>query len=75
MKMASQEDYLDFFKNNSTWSLLKFLKYREGTESFTYEKDKEHMLYRSALISLSNEQAQTCLLTFEVKYLRCAIRK
>ncbi|CAG8710083.1 9928_t:CDS:10 [Cetraspora pellucida] len=68
MKMTSQipqEDFLDFFVNNSTWSLLKFLKYRAGTESFTYEKDKEHLLYRSALISISTEQAQTCLLTFE----------
>ncbi|CAB4445293.1 unnamed protein product [Rhizophagus irregularis] len=38
---------------------------RMGTKSFTYEKDKEHMLYRSTLISLSNEQARTCLLAFE----------
>ncbi|CAB4445292.1 unnamed protein product [Rhizophagus irregularis] len=40
---------------------------RMGTKSFTYEKDKEHMLYRSTLISLSNEQARTCLLAFEEK--------
>ncbi|EXX66181.1 hypothetical protein RirG_126270 [Rhizophagus irregularis DAOM 197198w] len=68
MKMTSQisqEGFLDFFENNSTWSLLKFLHYRMGTKSFTYEKDKEHMLYRSTLISLSNERARTCLLAFE----------
>ncbi|CAG8743856.1 6792_t:CDS:10, partial [Gigaspora margarita] len=55
----------DFFKNNSTWSLLKFLQYRERTESFTYEKDKEHMFYKSLLTMISDEQAQLCLLNFE----------
>lgn len=53
----------DFFKNNSTWSLLKLLQYRERTESFTYEKDKEHMFYKSLLTMISDEQAQLCLLT------------
>ncbi|CAG8559466.1 17256_t:CDS:10, partial [Dentiscutata heterogama] len=67
------QEVKDFFKNNSTWSLLKFLQYRERTESFTYEKDKEHMFYKSALTMISDEQAQLCLLNFEVKYMRCVI--
>ncbi|CAB5367397.1 unnamed protein product [Rhizophagus irregularis] len=67
MSQISQESFLDFFENNLTWSLLKFFYYRMGTKSFTYEKDKEHMLYRSMLISLSNERARICLLAFEEK--------
>jgi hypothetical protein len=60
-----------FFKSSSTWSLFSFLQYREGVDDFTYDKVKEHMLYKSALNLLSkvHDQARKCLLNFEVNYL------
>ncbi|CAG8547587.1 9453_t:CDS:2 [Ambispora gerdemannii] len=51
-----------FFKNNVTWSLLKFLQYRKGVDDFTYDKTKEHRLYKRALTVLANDQARTYLL-------------
>ncbi|CAG8651603.1 10308_t:CDS:2, partial [Funneliformis mosseae] len=59
-----------FFKNNTDWSLIKFLKYRAQEGDFTYDKRNEHMLYKVALSLLSNEhpQAQQYISNFEVKY-------
>ncbi|CAB5364115.1 unnamed protein product [Rhizophagus irregularis] len=56
-----------FFKSSSTWSLFSFLQYREGVDDFTYDKVKEHMLYKSALnlLSKDHDQARKCLLNFE----------
>ncbi|CAG8641443.1 13586_t:CDS:2 [Dentiscutata heterogama] len=56
-----------FFKSSSTWSLFSFLKYRECVDDFTYDKVKEHMLYKSALnlLSKDHDQARKCLLNFE----------
>ncbi|PKY59019.1 hypothetical protein RhiirA4_481429 [Rhizophagus irregularis] len=42
-------------------------QYREGVDDFTYDKVKEHMLYKSALnlLSKDHDQARKCLLNFE----------
>ncbi|CAG8696591.1 14538_t:CDS:10, partial [Funneliformis caledonium] len=46
--------------------------YREEAGNFTYEKDKEHMIYKKALESLSeNDEVRKCIRNFEVKL--CAI--
>ncbi|CAG8696235.1 1462_t:CDS:2, partial [Cetraspora pellucida] len=45
MSLELQQQVLEnFFKNNTDWSLIKFLKYRDD---FTYDKRKEHMLYKA----------------------------
>ncbi|GES77813.1 hypothetical protein GLOIN_2v1660456 [Rhizophagus clarus] len=57
----------EFFNQNNNWSLLKFPKYRETTNDFTYEKDREHMLYRKSLDLLSkNDKAQSYIQNFKV---------
>ena len=68
--MSVQEVIRDFFKNDSSWSLLPFLQYRKGVDSFTYDKAKENRLYKSALdlLSKDDDQARKCLLNYEVKY-------
>ena len=63
-----------FFKNNPTWSLSRFLQYRNEAEDFTYDKRQEHKTYKKALEALSEDpsyaqQAQICLSGFEVKYM------
>ncbi|CAG8661156.1 6580_t:CDS:2, partial [Paraglomus occultum] len=62
-----QEVIRDFFKKHSIWSLLPFLQYRKGVDSFTYDKAKEHRLYKSALELLSedDEEARKCLFNYE----------
>ncbi|CAG8678446.1 3463_t:CDS:2, partial [Acaulospora morrowiae] len=56
----------EFFKDTGTWSLIKFLQYRKEVDDFTYSKRREHRLYKSALKALSGDQAEICLLNFEV---------
>ncbi|KAG9299708.1 hypothetical protein G9A89_013068 [Geosiphon pyriformis] len=43
----------------------------KGVDNFTYDKAKEHRLYKSALDLLSeDDHAQRCLLNYEAKYYR-----
>ena len=76
-----QEVIERFFKNNPTWSLFRFLQYRNGAEDFTYDKRQEHKMYKKALdvLLLSKDhsyaqQAQACLSWFEVKYMLFLIK-
>ncbi|CAI2195169.1 1940_t:CDS:2 [Funneliformis geosporum] len=64
-----------FFMSSSTWSLFSFLQYREGVDDFTYDKVKEHMLYKSALnlLSKDHDQARKCLLNFETSLNRLRV--
>ncbi|CAG8510259.1 8226_t:CDS:2 [Paraglomus occultum] len=57
----------EFFEVDSNWSLIAFLRYREGTDSFTYDKRREYKLYARALNALSKDhvRAQGCLASFE----------
>ncbi|CAG8628547.1 2518_t:CDS:1, partial [Paraglomus brasilianum] len=61
----------EFFEVTSNWSLIAFLQYREETDSFTYDKRREHKLYARALDALSKDhvRAQECLADFEVQYI------
>lgn len=69
VEMQIQKVIEEFFKRSKDWSLFSFLKYREGAGNFTYEKDKEHMLYKKALESLSeNDEVRKWIRKFEVKY-------
>ncbi|CAG8546918.1 4817_t:CDS:2 [Ambispora gerdemannii] len=70
MSLESQQQVLEnFFKNNTDWSLIKFLKYRAEGDDFTYDRRKEHMLYKAVLTLLTKEHAQAIkyLSNFEVK--------
>ncbi|RGB28982.1 hypothetical protein C1646_672811 [Rhizophagus diaphanus] len=65
-----QQAIESFFKNNSTWSLSRFLQYRNEAEDYTYDKRQEHKTYKKALVALSEDpsyaqQAQICLSGFE----------
>ena len=57
-----------FFKKNKIWSLASFLMYRAKVDEFTYDKVREHNLYKKSLTLLSrdNDQARICLNNFEV---------
>ncbi|CAG8662437.1 9495_t:CDS:2, partial [Paraglomus occultum] len=50
---------------HTDWSLLKFLKYRAEGDDFTYDRRKEHMLYKANLnlLARTKEHAQA------IKYL------
>ena len=70
MSLEIQLTIENFFKKNTNWSLIKFLNYRARDDEFTYNKRKEHLLYKSVLSLLSKDhaQAQKYLSSFEVKY-------
>ncbi|CAI2189139.1 12391_t:CDS:2, partial [Funneliformis geosporum] len=57
----------NFFEKNTNWLLIKFLNYRAKDDEFTYDKRKEHLLYKSVLSLLSKDyaQAQKYLSSFE----------
>ena len=61
----------EFFEVTPYWSLIGFLQYREGTDSFTYDKRREHKLYVKVLDALpkNDVRVQECLADFEVEYI------
>jgi hypothetical protein len=74
------QEIKEFLKSNSTWSLLKFLQYKQTRDGFLNNKLEEHRSYKKALEILSvyedyAEKARNCLATLEVNYkqLRLAI--
>lgn len=72
-KLLSHDPQIQcYFEENTTWSLISFLKYRRESVDFTGDKATEHSLYKRALqdiISKNEEtytQAKECLANFMV---------
>lgn len=63
---------LAYFKENTDWSLISFLKFRKDADNFTGDKATEHFNYRTALERIillddSNHfKAKESLISFEV---------
>ncbi|CAG8469247.1 24200_t:CDS:2 [Gigaspora margarita] len=66
-----QEALEHFFKNATNYSLINFLNFRAEAYDFTYNKRREHLLYKKSLeiLAINDDLARTYLSDFAVQEL------